>query len=69
MEDQYPFLRRPYVSEEDKVNEIKQLLKILPEWVKPHMVFAESSIEATKEIGKGQYGKVQQGTFRHGNAV
>lgn len=56
-------------DDEDRLNEIKRVIKSLPEWVEPHMVYPETSVVANKVLGHGQYGQVQQGIFRHGNAV
>ena len=51
------------------MNEIKRVIKSLPDWVEPHMVYPEASVEVSKVLGHGQFGQVQQGIFRHGNAV
>ena len=67
--EDYPFMRRSFVSEEDTVREIQKLILVLPEWITPHMVYPESSIQATKTLGHGHYGEVQQGVFCHRNAV
>lgn len=68
-EDHYPFLRNNFLDEKDPVNEINRIVSVLPDWVQPCMVYPESSIKTTKVLGHGQYGQVQQGIFRHGNAV
>jgi hypothetical protein len=57
------------MSDEDTVNEIQKIILVLPDWISPHMVYPESSIQATKTLGHGHYGEVQQGVFRHRNAV
>ena len=41
----------------------------LPDWIVPHMVYPENCIQATKTLGHGHYGEVQQGIFRYRNAV
>ena len=48
---------------------ISDVLKHLPAWVEPHMVYFESSIETKQVLGRGQYGTVHQGLFRSGHAV
>lgn len=48
---------------------IMDVLKHLPDWVEPHMVYSESSIEKKRILGHGQYGTVHQGLFHCGNAV
>ena len=50
-------------------HEIMKLMKYLPEWVEPHMVYPESSIEKKEILGQGQYGIVHKGLFHNGNAV
>ena len=69
-EDQYPFLGSVGgIENKDSVKEIKRLLTALPAWVPPHIVFPESAVKTLKNLGYGQYGQVQQGIFKHGNAV
>ena len=69
IEDHYPFLRNECWSEKNCINEIHKIVAVLPDWVQPCMVYPESSIRNIKVLGHGQYGQVQQGIFRHGNAV
>ena len=69
-EDQNPFLGSVGGKEnKDSAKEIKRLLSALPAWVPPHIVYPESAIKTLKNLGYGQFGQVQQGTFKHGNAV
>ena len=48
---------------------ITAVMKHLPDWVDPHMVYSESAIEKKEILGHGQYGTVYQGLFHNGNAV
>ena len=43
----------------------------LPDWLRnrKEMIFSKNSIENGKLLGKGQFGNVYKGKFRHGNAV
>ena len=66
--DAYPFELESRVDQRN-VQEIKQVLTHLPDWVVPHMVYPLKSIEAKKILGLGQYGQVHEGLLRHGNAV
>ena len=50
-------------------HEILEVMKYLPEWVEPHMVYSENSIETKQTLGHGQYGTVHKGLFHNGNAV
>ena len=50
-------------------HKILDTVKCLPNWVEPHMVYLEASIEKKRIIGHGQYGTVHQGLFHNGNAV
>ena len=50
-------------------HEILNLMKYLPAWIEPHMVYSESSIEKKLILGHGQYGTVHKGLFHNGNAV
>ena len=49
--------------------EIEDLLKALPCWVKPHMVYPQHSIKKQRLLGHGQYGTVYKGTYEYGRAV
>ena len=48
---------------------ILDVVRHLPDWVDPKMVYSESSIEKTRILGSGQYGTVHQGLFHNGSAV
>ena len=63
----YSFLRND--EDRENVQEIKHILKHLPDWVEPQMVYPYRSIEANRLLGYGQYGQVHQGLFRQGNGV
>ena len=48
---------------------ILDIVKHLPNWITPRMVYSESSIERKRILGNGQYGTVHQGLFHNGAAV
>ena len=50
-------------------NEIFETLKLLPSWVKPHMVFPPSSVNKQDLLGHGSYGMVHKGTYAQGQAM
>ena len=50
-------------------HEIMNIMRFLPDWVEPHMVYSEAAIERKEMLGKGQYGTVHNGLFHNGNAV
>ena len=43
--------------------------RMLPKWVKPHMIYPQDSIKSKCFLGSGQYGTVHKGTFQQGHAV
>ena len=45
------------------------ILRCLPNWVRPDMIFSDSSIERTNVLGDGNYGTIYKGRYRHGNSV
>ena len=49
--------------------EIENLLRVLPYWIKAHMVYPQNSIKIQRLLGHGQYGTVHKGTYQHGCAV
>ena len=49
--------------------EIENVLRVLPFWVKSHMVYPPHSIKTLRILGHGQYGTVYKGTYQHGCAV
>ena len=44
---------------------------ILPKWItsRQDMIFSPECIEKKEMLGHGQYGAVNKGIFRHGNAM
>ena len=48
---------------------ITEVMKHLPDWVEPHMVYSEGAIEKKEILGHGLYGSVHQGLFHNGNAA
>ena len=50
-------------------HKIFEIMKFLPDWVEPQMVYLEGAIERKNMLGHGQYGKVHHGLFHNGNAV
>ena len=67
VEDEYLYMKILGDSDEDNVNKIKRVLKSLPDWVEPHMVYPDTSVKAYDVLGQGQFGQVQKGKFRHGS--
>ena len=49
--------------------EIENVLRVLPYWVKSHMVYPPHSIKSQRLLGHGQYGTVYKGIYLHGGAV
>ena len=49
--------------------EIENVLRVLPYWMKPHMVYSHQSIKIQRVLGHGQYGTVHKGMYQHGSAV
>ena len=49
--------------------EMENALRVLPYWVKSHMVYPTHSIKTHRILGHGQYGTVYKGTYQHGCAV
>ena len=49
--------------------EIENVLRVLPYWVKSHMVYPPHAIKTQRLLGHGQYGTVYKGTYQHGCAV
>ena len=49
--------------------EIENILRVLPFWVKAHMVYPQHSIKTQRILGHGQYGTVHKGLYHHGSAV
>ena len=42
---------------------------LLPMWLKPHMLYPKDSVVRKGFLGRGEYGYVHKGVFRHGQAV
>ena len=59
-------MRKECDSDEEK---LKRVIKSLPDWIEPQMVYPETSVKAFDILGQGQFGQVQKGKFFHGSAV
>jgi hypothetical protein len=49
--------------------DVDDILRCLPDWVRPDIIFSESSIERAHVLGAGNYGIIYKGRYRHGNSV
>ena len=45
------------------------ILGCLPDWVRPDMIFSDSSVERSHVLGNGNYGTIYKGRYRHGKSV